>query len=209
MNTCVNCSVSCEHYKANESFEVCPSRETELIEKARAEYEKEEIKEFARNAALVEKEGYCQLCRVEEIMLFAKKNGYKKLGIAFCVGLKREARMVAKIFEEAGFQVESAVCKNGMLPKSTVGLKDEECLTGKDDEVMCNPIGQAMFLNERKVDLSVILGLCVGHDSLFIKYADMPVTVLAAKDRVTCHNPLAAVYNAESYFRRRFFKDEK
>jgi uncharacterized metal-binding protein len=47
-----------------------------------------------------------------------------------------------------------------------------------------------------------LLGLCVGHDSLFFKYADAPVTVLAVKDRVTGHNPLAAVYLMDSYYSR-------
>ena len=54
---------------------------------------------------------------------------------------------------------------------------------------MCNPIGQAVFLNKAGTQLNVILGLCVGHDSLFIKHAEAPVTVFAVKDRVLAHNP--------------------
>jgi uncharacterized metal-binding protein len=42
----------------------------------------------------------------------------------------------------------------------------------------------------------------VGHDSLFFKYTNVPTTVLAVKDRVTGHNPLAAVYQADSYYRK-------
>ena len=41
-----------------------------------------------------------------------------------------------------------------------------------------------------------------GHDSLFFKYSTAPVTVLAVKDRVTGHNPLAAIYLSESYYRK-------
>jgi len=48
----------------------------------------------------------------------------------------------------------------------------------------------------------VLLGLCVGHDSLFIRQATAPVTVLAVKDRVTGHNPLAALYTSETYYQR-------
>jgi uncharacterized metal-binding protein len=44
------------------------------------------------------------------------------------------------------------------------------------------------------------LGLCFGHDSLVIKYLDAPVTILAVKDRVMGHNPLAAIYNSDSYY---------
>ena len=75
---------------------------------------------------------------------------------------------------------------------------------------MCNPIGQALFLNEAKVDLNVILGLCVGHDTLAMKYMEAPITTLVVKDRVTGHNPVAAIYNAESYFEKKLFdKDEE
>ena len=66
---------------------------------------------------------------------------------------------------------------------------------------MCNPILQAMVLNDGKTDLNVLLGLCVGHDSLFFKYAEAPCTVLAVKDRLLGHNPLAAIYTSDSYYR--------
>lgn len=59
-----------------------------------------------------------------------------------------------------------------------------------------------MILNAENVDLAIMLGLCVGHDTLFIKYCQRPVTVLAVKDRVTGHNPLAALYLSSSYYRR-------
>lgn len=45
-------------------------------------------------SAEVEYEGYCRLTRVEEIMTFARKMGYKKLGIAYCIGLVNEARIL-------------------------------------------------------------------------------------------------------------------
>jgi uncharacterized metal-binding protein len=45
----------------------------------------------------------------------------------------------------------------------------------------------------------------VGHDSLFMKHSEVPVTVLAVKDRVLGHNPLAAVYLADGYYRERLF----
>ncbi len=70
------------------------------------------------------------------------------------------------------------------------------------DESMCNPIFQAESLNEAKVDLNVLLGLCVGHDALFFQHSKIPTTVLAVKDRVTGHNPLAAIYNADSYYQK-------
>ena len=67
---------------------------------------------------------------------------------------------------------------------------------------MCNPLLQAEILNQEKTDLNIVLGLCVGHDALFLKKAEAFSTVLAAKDRVTGHNPLAAVYTVHSYYQK-------
>jgi len=40
----------------------------------------------------------------------------------------------------------------------------------------------------------VLLALCIGHDTLFLKYCNVSCTVLEVKDRVLGHNPLAALY---------------
>jgi uncharacterized metal-binding protein len=63
-------------------------------------------------------------------------------------------------------------------------------------------VGQAKLLNDVGTGLNVALGLCVGHDSLFFRNSRSPVTVLVAKDRVTGHNPIAALYTSHSYYRR-------
>ena len=44
--------------------------------------------------------------------------------------------------------------------------------------------------------------LCVGHDTLFIKHSEAPVTYLIVKDRVLGHNPAAALYTAKFYYKR-------
>jgi uncharacterized metal-binding protein len=72
---------------------------------------------------------------------------------------------------------------------------------------MCSPIAQAMILNGEKTDFNILVGLCVGHDSLFLKYAEAFSTVLVAKDHVLGHNPSAALYTAESYYSRLMRKD--
>ena len=69
-------------------------------------------------------------------------------------------------------------------------------------EALCNPVLQARLLNKEKTDLNVIIGLCVGHDSLFIKYSKAPVTTLITKDRVLGHNPAAALYTSGFYYKR-------
>jgi len=192
----------------------CPTHlNKDVLEKANSCYEDPETREFARQASRQEAECYANRHqspyimqptkpRIVEICEFAKKMGYEKLGLAFCIGLAKEARIVAEIFESHGFQVVSVVCKAGRTPKETIGIQDEEKIHRGTDESMCNPIYQAMLLNEKKTHMNVLLGLCVGHDSLFFRYAQAPTTVLAVKDRVTGHNPLAAIYLVGSYYRK-------
>ena len=69
-------------------------------------------------------------------------------------------------------------------------------------EVMCNPVGQAALLAEAGTEFNVVMGLCVGHDSLFLMHSKAPATVLVVKDRVLGHNPVAALYTSHSYYRR-------
>lgn len=142
--------------------------------------------------------------RIEETMDFAKQCGYQKIGLAFCSALASEAKVIDKVFTYNGFQTESIMCKVGGISKEIVALE-------KSSNPMCNPITQAEFLNKAKTDLNVVIGLCVGHDSLFIKYSEAPVTVLAVKDRVLAHNPLGAVYLADKFYKDKLFppKDEK
>jgi uncharacterized metal-binding protein len=59
-----------------------------------------------------------------------------------------------------------------------------------------------MIINNGQVDLAIMLGLCIGHDTLFIKYCDVPLTVLVVKDRLLAHNPLAALYLSDSCYIR-------
>jgi uncharacterized metal-binding protein len=183
----------------------------DVIEKAVAEYSKPEVREFARLSSLQEFECYENLPdglrtknpRILELIQFARKCGYKKLGLAFCGGLDYEARLLTEILENKGFEVVSVRCKVGATPKGIIGIKPEEKIDGAENwESMCNPITQAEILNAEKVDLAVMLGLCIGHDTLFIKYCKVPMTVIAVKDRVTGHNPLAALYLSGSYYKR-------
>jgi uncharacterized metal-binding protein len=192
----------------------CPTLNMpELAAASMSKYEKNaDIMEFARQASIQEADGYTnkdlgyarlRACktRIEEIMEFADKMTYRRLGMAFCIGLSREAKVVEKLFASHGFDVVSAACKAGRISKERLGLHRDQQLDPETDEAMCNPVLQAMILNREKTDFNVLLGLCVGHDSLFLKYAEAPCTVLAVKDRVLGHNPLAAVYNLESYYR--------
>jgi uncharacterized metal-binding protein len=127
--------------------------------------------------------------RVQDTYEFAQRMGYKKLGIAFCSALHEEASFLSRILEAQGFEVVSVVCKTGGTPKEYIGIKGEE----DAQKPMCSPIAQAMILNDEKTDLNILVGLCVGHDSLFLKYSNAYSTVLVAKDRTLGHNPASAL----------------
>jgi uncharacterized metal-binding protein len=142
------------------------------------------------------------MTRVQEIVEFARRLGVTRMGIAHCVGLIQEARVAGEIFAARGFQVHSVCCKVGSIEKKTLGLRDSEKLRPGEFEAACNPVGQAALLAKAETELNVVVGLCVGHDSLFFMHSQAPATVLVAKDRVLGHNPVAALYTSHSYYRR-------
>jgi uncharacterized metal-binding protein len=201
---CAICRVqACEEPGSMPYPVFCPmSQETQALPEARSAYEDQEKRELAQAAARTEAAGYCKEPRVEEIMGFARRLGVNRLGIASCVGLLQEARLLQEILEANGFEVFSVCCKVGSIPKEEIGLADEEKIRPGQFEALCNPIGQAKLLNEAGTELNIVVGLCVGHDSLFFQHSEAPVTVLVAKDRVTGHNPVAALYTSHSYYRR-------
>ena len=192
----------------------CPTKkESESLEEALEEYDNTELKEFARLASV--QEGSCYAfrdvkpfvmiptkSRLEELIEFAKRMGYKKLGMAFCGGLTHEASILSEILEKHGFEVVAVSCKVGGIAKERIGVKDEEKILIGEFEPMCNPITQAKILNKAKTDFNIMLGLCIGHDSLFLKFIEGLTTVFAVKDRVTGHNPMAALYTSHSYYQR-------
>ena len=190
----------------------------EAIKKAAAEYDKPDIHKFAHNASLQEAECYIDRAaepaykypvkpRVQEIIEFSRKMGYQKLGVAFCAGLHKEAAIFCKILEDHGFDVVSVVCKVGGVDKDAIGMAAHERVQIGKPESMCNPISQAEVLNAAGTDFNILLGLCVGHDSLFIKYSQAMVTVFAVKDRAMGNNPLAPIYTYDSYCER--FKQDR
>lgn len=182
----------------------CPGRDLGE-EQALALYPEDALK-MMRAAAFVEAAGYGKWSRTEEIMAFCRQCNYSNIGIAFCAGLSEEAAIAAKILRSNGFTVNSVCCKNCSVPKERAGIPPEDTVSrGKEYEAMCNPIGQAVFLERAGCQLALILGLCVGHDSAFIRRFPGPVTVLSAKDRATGNNPLASIYTADSYYKRQYF----
>lgn len=203
--SCSECGVlNC--YRRDKSFpEFCLTTGVSdaEIEKANHLYRSDGlVGKISTAAAEIEGTYYGKLTRVEEIIAFAKRIGAKKIGIATCIGLMSETRTFVKILKAKGLESYSVICKVGSTDKTEVGIPEELKVQKGCHEALCNPVLQARLLNREKTDLNVIVGLCVGHDSIFIKYSKAPVTTLITKDRVLGHNPAAALYTSGFYYKR-------
>lgn len=183
----------------------CPSgRKEDVLRESFDEYRADTPDaKMARVAAVVE--GLCyqpapgsdavnaRWTRVEDTIAFAKLMGYRKIGIATCVGLLEESSRLCDILAAQGFEPETVCCKAGSIDKLELGLAETNKVRPGTFEPACNPIAQARLLNEAGTDLNVIVGLCVGHDMLFNKHSSAPVTTLVVKDRVHDHHPIRAL----------------
>jgi uncharacterized metal-binding protein len=172
-------------------------------ERHRAFYGVPLVARMHKAATAIEARHYCKEPRIREVVLFAKELGYRKLGLAFCIGLADEASVVARILEQ-DFEVVSICCKHCGIDKKSMGL--EQIDPTRKRETMCNPAGQANVLNEAKTELNIVIGLCVGHDAIFNMTSRAPVTTLIVKDRVLAHNPVGAIYSP--YIRRKLLPEE-
>ena len=126
--SCVDCGVLNCQTRDKEYPEFCLTAELseETIKKVRSLYEDEENRRVSIISAQIENEFYLRYTRVEETVEFAKRMGYKKIGIATCVGLIEESRILARILRKNGFEVYGAVCKIGSFLKE---LRKEKELT--------------------------------------------------------------------------------
>ncbi|MBT0664972.1 DUF1847 domain-containing protein [Geobacter pelophilus] len=192
----------------------CPSvASEEVIKEAFARYtDDSEDARLAYVAAQVE--GLCyqpvpgsdavnaRWTRVEDTIALAKLMGWKKIGIATCIGLLYETEQLTAILTAQGLEPLSVCCKAGSIDKLELGLKEENKVRPGSFEPACNPIAQAELCNRAGTDMNLIVGLCVGHDMLFAKYSKAPVSTLVCKDRVTGHNPAAVLYGQNFYYKR-------
>lgn len=192
----------------------CPSeREQAVIDESFRSYTGDSADaKLAQVAAVVE--GLCyqpipgsaavnaRWTRVEDTIALAKLMGWKKLGIGTCIGLLDESARLAEILTAQGFEPLSVCCKAGSIDKRELGIDEQHKVRPGTFEPACNPIAQARLLNQAQTDMNIIVGLCVGHDMLFAKYSEAPVTTLVVKDRVTGHNPVAVLYGQNFYYKR-------
>ncbi|UCG77763.1 MAG: DUF1847 domain-containing protein [Nitrospirota bacterium] len=192
----------------------CPTNENEeLINSSFALLtDNSEDAKIARVAARVE--GMCyqpvpgtdiinaRWTRIEDTIAFAKLMDYKKIGIATCIGMLDETNKLANILKAQGLTPMSVCCKTGSFDKIELGFDESVKVRPGTFEPACNPVAQARLLNEAGTDMNLIVGLCVGHDMLFTKYSDAPVSTIVVKDRVTGHNPVSVLYGQNFYYKR-------
>ena len=123
--------------------------------------------------------------RIVELMNYARLAGIRRIGIANCISLQKEADALKSILEQE-FEVVAIDCKVGKL--TTAELLDTDARG-----ISCNPAAQAALLAEAKTELNVSVGLCMGHDMVFAGHSNSPVTTLIVKDRAHRHNPCMAL----------------
>ena len=129
------------------------------------------------------------ISRLEEIASYIKIMGIEKVGLAFCKGLKDETKLIHEFLEGKGIDSYSIICGHAGIDKGELGLSK----SNSDFVVSCNPYGQANVLNNLKTELNIAIGFCIGHDILFNKYSNAPVTTFIVKDRVYKHCPIKAL----------------
>lgn len=185
---CANCKLDNVCYKGKSCYDQGV---------VQPEYDDEENRRILSIASKLEAEYYMQITRLEEVIRFSREMGYKRLGIAFCVGLSQEAKSITAILSKY-FKVDSVCCKVCGVDKKEFNIPN---VKPERYEAACNPVGQANYLKKAGTELNLIVGLCVGHDILFTKSSAAPVTTFVVKDRILAHNPLGAVYS--NYWRRK------
>ena len=159
-------------------------KKTEVI----GQYQDQHTSQIVKAAAeLVDAGRAGTLSRMEEIVEFAQTMGYKKLGLAYCYGMEQYANAVETLLVAGGFGVSAVSCSIGGLKQSEVNAAS--CI----HKVSCNPLGQAEQLNAEKVDLTLVVGICLGHDILLNRNLIMDFTTLVVKDRKNNHAPLLGI----------------
>ncbi len=200
--SCADCAVrACDGKQGVPPPADCPGEALSDADKAALEklFADPENHKLANAACRVEAIGYGTWCRIEESLRFCRECGFAKIGLATCVGLLPETRKLAKIFRANGFEVYGIACKSGSITKDQMDLDPIGNTVGP---MACNPINQARQLNAAGTEMNFTVGLCVGHDALFNKYSEAPVSALIVKDRVTGHNPAAALYLSDGYYKK-------
>ncbi len=153
------------------------------------------IREMLESAMDVAFEEERKLCRLAELVYYCLGMRYKKLGVAFCIDLLQPASILTEVLKRF-FSVFPVCCKiGGVQVDEDHFLGSNGKAFGRESRIACNPLMQAEVLNRIGVDMNIIVGLCVGADSVFTKASQAPVTTIFVKDKSLANNPIGAVYS--------------
>ncbi len=182
----MNCT-TCEDKVCRKQQTSC---EREFFDKTEVIIEYQEVSNSSivkAAAELVDSGRAGTLSRIQEIIEFSKLMNYQKIGIAYCYGMEQQAKAIETLLTDEWFDVSAVSCSIGGLQQSEVNAAS--CI----HKVSCNPLGQAEQLNAENVDLTVIVGICMGHDIILNRTLNMDFTTLAVKDRTNNHAPLLGI----------------
>ena len=145
--SCIDCAVTrCDNHTSTRPHPAfCVSQQVTEEQRAASLNQyltDQEDRKLAQVAAGIESDGYRKWPRVQETILFAKRMGYHKIGIATCVALLRESRILAKMLRANGFEVFGVGCKTGEIFKTELGIDQAHQGPGP---VACNPVLQAQL----------------------------------------------------------------
>lgn len=193
--TCYKCDCrsNCSIGRPSRELENCPIKKSPDIQKKAIEfYEKDDFFKKSNIAATIaNRQGIRP--RLRDIIDYAKVMEYNNLGIASCGAFQTETRKAAEILNHYEFEVSSVCCPTGINKKIDIEipkeLREYSKMGFKFDHISCNPVAQALLLNNAKTDMNIIIGLCVGHDVSFTQLSEAPVVTLIVKDRIARHNP--------------------
>ena len=116
-HSCSDCSrLGCRSASEDQYPPFCLTTnvDRELLDETLEIYRNDELQgRIARTSACIEGEFYGRLTRVEETIEFIRRMGFKKIGIASCVGLMRETSIFARILKASGIDYFTVGCKVG------------------------------------------------------------------------------------------------
>ena len=192
---CGDCR-SRECIKGGEYSDGCPGADMEdIVQKTaiKAVSNKLTCKVMAASAAIIKNNDGILRTRLDETIEFCRQMDFSTIGVAFCISLSREVKLLCAQLSSAGFKVVPVCCKVGNLTLENYGINTGENISAS----ACNPLTQAAICNSNMTDINILVGLCVGHDMLFTLNSSSPTTTLIVKDRVYKHNPIESLRNAE------------
>jgi uncharacterized metal-binding protein len=189
---CLHCATAASFKGDTERMpKTCPTRTHPALAGDATPYLSPERQSLMRAAdATPFAEGGRLRTRVEELVAFARARGMRRVGVAFCVTLIREAQELGRRLIAEGLDAALVCCRVGAIDHDRIGLPKAH---PDKFAASCNPVAQARLLNAAKVELVAQVGLCIGHDLVLQEECDAPVTTVVVKDRALDHHPVSAL----------------